>query len=174
MIRFGLPLIVFLLFLLEGTWFQIFVPPSPERDIVLVPRFTIIAIVMISIFRGAGSGILYGIAVGLLYDFVYTDLIGVYMFSFGFTAYISSFTFTAVRTNFWWQFLITLGSLFVLEWMTYGLHYVIGYTDILFEDFFMTRMLPSWILNGTAALLLIYPFQRFFHRLRELEELQQR
>ncbi|RSL32275.1 rod shape-determining protein MreD [Salibacterium salarium] len=174
MIRFGLPLLVFALFLIEGTLFQIFVPPSFERDIVLVPRLTLIAIVMISIFRGAGLGMLYGVVVGLFYDFVYTDLIGVYMFSLGFVAYISSFTFTAVRTSYWWQFLITLGALFVLEWMTYGLHYVIGNTDIVFEEFFMTRMLPSWMLNGLVALLLLYPFQQFFHKLKELEELQQR
>ncbi|MFZ4450552.1 rod shape-determining protein MreD [Salibacterium aidingense] len=174
MIRFALPFVIFLLFLMEGTWFQIFVPPSPERDIVLVPRLVLVAVVLTSIYRGAGSGVLIGAGFGLLYDIVYTDLIGIYMFSMGFTAYLSSFTYMAVRTSYWWQFLIIIGAIFILEWLTYGLHYVIGYTDMLFEEFFMLRLLPSWVLNGTVALLLLYPFQRFFQRLRELEDLQQR
>ncbi|MFB4162918.1 rod shape-determining protein MreD [Alteribacillus sp. JSM 102045] len=173
MIRFLLPAVVFGLFILESTWFQIFVPLSLDQDYILVPRFVLIAVVLISIFRGPGIGVLFGITGGLLYDFVYTDLLGIYMFSLAFTAYISSFTYTAVRISYLWQMVIMLGAIFIFEWMTYGLYYVIGYTDILFEDFFIVRLLPSWILNGLAALLLLYPFQKLFHRLEESEALQQ-
>ncbi|WP_158738201.1 rod shape-determining protein MreD [Alteribacillus sp. YIM 98480] len=174
MIRFLLPIVVFALFILEGTWFQIFVPPSQDYNYILVPRFVLIAVVLISIFRGPGIGVLYGIAGGLLYDFVYTDLLGIYMFSLGFTAYISSFTYTAVRISYMWQMVIIIGSILIFEWMTYGLYYVVDYTDILFEDFFMVRLLPSWILNGCAAILLLYPFQKLFRRLEDYEALQQR
>ncbi|MGY4689416.1 rod shape-determining protein MreD [Salibacterium sp. K-3] len=174
MIRFALPLIIFLLFLVEGTLFQIFFPPSPDREIYLVPRFMLVAVVLTSIYRGAGSGVLIGAGFGLLYDIVYTDLIGIYMFSMGFTAYISAFTYRSVRNSFWWPFLIIFLALFVLEWLTYGLHYVIGRTDMLFEEFFMLRALPSLVLNGTVALVFIYPFQRLFNKIRELEELQHR
>ncbi|SFM06409.1 rod shape-determining protein MreD [Salibacterium qingdaonense] len=172
MIRFALPFFIFLLFLMEGTLFQIFVPPSPDREFYLVPRFVLIAVVLTSIYRGAGSGVLIGAGFGLLYDIVYTDIIGIYMFSMGFTAYISAFTYRSVRTSFLWPVLIIISAIFVLEWMTYGLHYIIGGTDLLFEEFFMMRALPSLIMNGITALLLIYPFQRLFTRIRETEELQ--
>ncbi|SFP74230.1 rod shape-determining protein MreD [Salibacterium halotolerans] len=174
MIRFALPFFIFLLFLLEGTLFQIFVPPSPEREFYLVPRFMLIAVVLTSIYRGAGSGVLVGAGFGLLYDIVYTDIIGIYMFSMGFTAYISAFTYRSVRASFLWPFVIIVSAIFVLEWMTYGLHYIIGGTDLLFEEFFMMRALPSLIMNGIAALLLIYPMQRIFAKIREVEELQHR
>lgn len=174
MIRFLLPVVMVVLFVLEGTWFQIFVSPSLDHDIVLVPRFVLIAVVFISIFRGPGTGVLFGVVGGILYDFVYTDLLGIYMFSLGFTAYISSFTFTSVRISNLWQMVILIGAIFIFEWMTYGLYYVIGYTDILFEEFFMIRLLPSWILNGLAAMLLLYPFHKLFQKLVEHEALEQR
>ncbi|SDH96184.1 rod shape-determining protein MreD [Alteribacillus persepolensis] len=174
MTRFLLPAVVFVLFVLEGTWFQIFVPAMEERDYTLVPRFVLIAVVLISIFRGPGIGVLFGVTLGVLYDFVYTDLLGIYMFSLGFVAYISAFTYTAVRISYLWQMVIILSAIFIFEWMTYGLYYVIGYTDMLFEDFFLIRLVPSWILNGAAALLLLYPFQRLFRKLDEYEALQQR
>ena len=174
MIRFALPFILFLLFLLEGTWFQVFVSPSLFENAVLVPRFTLIAVVLTAIFRGPLTGVIVGAATGLLYDFVYTDLLGIYMFSLGFTAYISSFTYHAVRVSYVWQVIIILGAIFVFEWMTYGLYYVIGYTEIIFEEFFIMRLVPSWILNGVVALFLLYPFRTLFHRLEEYEELQKR
>ncbi|WP_240374726.1 rod shape-determining protein MreD [Bacillus piscicola] len=174
MIRFVLPFILFILFLVEGTWFQIFVPFSTNQEIVLVPRFLLIAVVLIAIFRGPLTGVIIGAASGLLYDFVYTDLLGIYMFSFGFTAYLSSFTYRTVRVSYIWQLIIILGAILIFEWVTYGLYYMIGYTDILFEEFFRTRLVPSWLLNGGAALLFLYPFRKLFEKLEEYEELQQR
>lgn len=174
MIRFAIPFILFILFILEGTWFQIFFPPSLDSSYVLVPRFLLIGVILTSIFRGSLSGVLIGAGAGMLYDFVYTDLLGIYAFSFGFTAYLSSFTYRAVRISYMWQMVIILGALFIFEWVTYGLYYVIDYTDIVFQEFFMTRLIPSWLVNGTAALLLMLPFRKLFRRLAEYEELQKR
>lgn len=174
MIRFVLPFLLFLLFIIEGTWFQIFVPTTLFNDFILVPRFTLIAVVLIAIYRGAGSGIMFGVFVGVLYDFVYNDLIGIYMFSFGLTAYISSFTIPAVRHSNWWQMLIILSAIFIFEWLTYGLYYLIGFTDIYFEQFFVMRLLPSWILNGVVAIFFLYPARVLFQKLETYEELEQR
>ncbi|MDA3129267.1 rod shape-determining protein MreD [Aliibacillus thermotolerans] len=174
MIRFVLPFLLFLLFIIEGTWFQIFIPFHLDNGVVLVPRFTLIAVVLIAIYRGAGSGIMFGVLVGVLYDFVYNELIGVYMFSFGLTAYISSFTIPAVRHSNWWQMLIVFCAIFIFEWLTYGLYYLIDYTDIYFEQFFVMRLLPSWILNGVVAIVLLYPARLLFQKLETYEELEQR
>ncbi|MFB5662876.1 rod shape-determining protein MreD [Alteribacillus sp. HJP-4] len=174
MIRFILPALLFLLFIIESTWFQIFFPPSSGDAYVLVPRFTLIIVVLAGIYRGPFQAVLLGVAVGALYDFVFIDIIGIYMFSFGFTAYISSFTMYSIRESYGWQMLILIGAIFIFEWMTYGFYYVIGYTDIIFEEFFVTRLLPSLILNGLAAMLFLIPVKKMILQMDSYEDLKQR
>ncbi|MFC5712663.1 rod shape-determining protein MreD [Thalassorhabdus alkalitolerans] len=172
--RYILPALLVFLFLIESTWFQIFFPPSLTEEAIFVPRFVLIVIVLISIFRGPLIGVLYGVGAGVFYDFVFTDLIGIYMFGLGLVAYICAFSYTSVKRSLPLLTGVLLLAVIIFEILTYGLHSVIGLTAMEWAVFLNTRLLPSLLLNGVIGILMLFPLQAFFEKMEKQEELRQR
>lgn len=173
MVRYLLPFLVFFSFLIEGTWFQIFVNTS-SGEVEWVPRFTLLLVIFTSIYRGPGAGIILGLFAGALYDLTYTDLLGLYIFSFGLVAYLCSYPFRGIKSSLVLQLSVVIGALVIFEWMTYGIYYVTDYTNVVFADFFVWRLMPSLLLNTAAAALLYLPLQKLFIYIEKSEKIWQR
>ncbi|QQK77115.1 rod shape-determining protein MreD [Salicibibacter cibarius] len=161
--RYLLPVLIAVVFLIEGTWFQVLVPPTDE--FVWVPRFAFVMIVIISMYKGALTGLIYGGITGLFQDVVYSSLIGVYMFSYGFLAYMGGVSYESVRNRPMLVLLVIVLAVSALELLTYGIYQGIGYTSAAFGDFAWQRWLPSVLLNGAFGILIMFPMRKIFNRL---------
>ncbi|AXF55785.1 rod shape-determining protein MreD [Salicibibacter kimchii] len=161
--RYLLPILIAVAFLIEGTWFQILVPPTDE--FVWVPRFAFVMIVIISIYKGALTGFIYGGITGLFQDVVYSSLIGVYMFSYGLIAYISGVSSESVKTKPLLVLVVIVLAVSGLEILTYGIYHGIGYASVPFGDFAWQRWMPSVLLNGAFGILIMIPMRKIFNKL---------
>ncbi|ARK31590.1 rod shape-determining protein MreD [Halalkalibacter krulwichiae] len=160
MSRFFIPTLVFVLLVLEGTIFQLLTPAQNEMDVTLVPRFVIIMLVFIGIHFGRFSSIVYGLAFGLIYDIVYTQLLGVYMFGFGLIGYAFAFKYKQIQDSLLFHLLLMLAAVALFDYYQFGLYKLIGITDLAANLFFYERFIPGLILNFAFAVIIYYPVKK--------------
>lgn len=170
MIRFVLSLIIFALFIVEGSLFQVFAPELYSSELIFVPRFTIIIIVIIGIFFGRPTAMLYGIIFGLSYDVVYTEILGVYSFTFGIIGYIFSLEYRAIQVSYFYNLLICLGAIIVVEYFSYGILYMVELTSMTHSEFFLDRFLSTVGLNLIFTLIVLYPMRRLVQYYKKKED----
>ncbi len=169
MIRLVLPLFVFLLFVFEGTIFQIFAPERFGVTLSYIPRFTVVAIVFIAIFFGRTQGVFYGIIFGLLYDVVYTEMLGVYMFITGLIGYVFALSYKPFQRSFFLSVITTAVAVCVLEYFLYGLFLLLGLTSLTPESFAWNRLFPTVALNLLFATIIMLPIRKFSMYLQRFE-----
>jgi len=172
--RFYIPTLIFILLVIEGTIFQLVTPPYNEIDVMLVPRFVIIMIVFIGIHFGRFSSIIYGLAFGLIYDIVYTQLLGVYIFGFGFIGYAFAYTYKQIQDSLLFHLLLMLVAVASFEYYQFGLYKLIGITDLQANVFFYERFLPSMLLNFAFAVVIYYPVKGLISHVRKQANLRER
>lgn len=172
MIRFVLPLFLLLLFVLEGTIFQVFAPEKYGVSYYFMPHFVTVVIVIIGIYRGKPFGILYGIVFGLAFDAVYTEMLGPYMFTMGLVGYLFSLDYKLIQRNLFFVFVIVLGAVAFLEYFIYGMYFFLQKTNMASEHFFYIRFLPTIGLNGVFTLLIVYPLKKFLFYLQRVEKMR--
>lgn len=172
MIRFVLPLVVLILFVLEGTLFQVFAPEQYNVPFFLIPRFVVIVIVITGIYRGKKFGTLYGIISGLFFDVVYTEVLGPYMFTMGLIGYLFSLPYKPIQKRYTLVALLALGAVMFLEYFLYGINYLLNRTSLSHASFFYWRFLPTLGLNFIFLLIILYPLRRFLLYLKKLEKME--
>ncbi len=161
MIRFLLPFVTYLVFISESTVMQVFTPQHMENETILIPRFVVVMVCFIAMYISPIRGVVYGIAFGLLYDVIFTDLIGVYMFSMGLTAYVTAFIARYFHGNIFVTLFSMLIGLSAFEFLVYGLYSLIGVPKVMLETFIYQRYLPTLILNGVFVVLVYYPLRKW-------------
>ncbi len=167
--RYLLPTIIFLLFVIEGTVTQVFLNfSSPE--VIIVPRFSFILVMMSSIFLGRSVGTVYGIGLGLLYDIVHTHILGVYIFSMALVAYIFSFSFRIFQRNLLLLLFTLIVSVICLEYLIYRINTIIGITGLSHERFLGERIYPSVIINSCFAIIVIFPIRKLLIYIQNLKQ----
>lgn len=102
---------------------------------------------------------------GFLYDIVYTEILGVYLFAFGISVYIVSGILRFVNTNYIISFIMILLSITITEHIVFGIHSLIGSTIMTHSDFVSVRLLPTLGFNAIIAIVLLFPIKLFMERL---------
>lgn len=131
---------------------------SDEKRV--VPHFMVVMIIAVSAYTTQSFGIICGLLFGFLYDVFYTEVVGIYTFSFPILAYITRIVLKAFHNNAFVLFLLSLISISLLEFYTYGLYLLIGTTRMELNEFLNNRLLPTIVVNAAIALLLIYPLKK--------------
>ncbi|NEU29770.1 rod shape-determining protein MreD [bacterium LRH843] len=173
MSRVYIPAAVFILLVIEGTLFQLLTPPQ-NVDLILVPRFLVVMIVLIGIHFGRVSSVTYGLIFGLLYDVVYTQLLGVYMFGFAFIGYVFAYHHKRIQDSILIQLLITSFAVIFFDYYQFGLYRLIGITDMSAELFLSVRLFPSILLNSSFMIIIYYPVKTLFDYVKKQENLRDR
>ncbi|MBF0706376.1 rod shape-determining protein MreD [Alkalihalobacillus hwajinpoensis] len=158
---------LFVLFLLEGTVFQVFAPEQFGFEFQLIPRFVTVIVIMIGMILTPAYGVVYGVIFGLLHDLIYTDLVGVYMFGMSVAAYIIGYLSKVFHLNWFTTLILGLLGVSLVEFYVYELFSLINVTDLSFSSFFYKRYLPSLLLNGIFLLIVYYPVKRLLDDLSE-------
>lgn len=160
--RFLLPALFVFLFVLESLFVELLPAELFNSDRILVPHFLMVGILFLSAYLSPRHGVLYGFIFGTLFDVVYTEIIGIYLFLFPLIAYIFSYIMRMLQTNILIVSVISLFSIALLEISAYQLMYLIKVTDLAFEVFLRIRLYPTLILNMTFIILAAYPFKKQF------------
>ncbi|SDN59220.1 rod shape-determining protein MreD [Alkalicoccus daliensis] len=168
--RFALPAVMFLLFILEGTAFQIFAPDYRGSELQFIPRFMFLLILMTGIFRGRSHGLFYAVIFGILYDIVYSPVLGVYTFGIGLLTYLFSMSTSYIKRRLGLVLLLVLMAVIGFEYYVYGMMSLLGITSLAHEAIFTTRLLPSFIMNGLVAALMVYPVRSWFYSVDGLDD----
>ncbi|TVP84509.1 MAG: rod shape-determining protein MreD [Alkalicoccus sp.] len=163
MSRLLLPLTIFILFIIEGTVFQIFSGSSHQDTWYFIPYFMLMLVILTGIFRGRSHGLFYGIFFGLLYDIVYGSVLGIYTFGMGLTAYIFSISAAPIKRSLRMLTVVILGAVIALEYYLYGMMSLLGMTGESHGGLFLTRFLPTFIINGIVAALIVSPVRYWFY-----------
>lgn len=172
--RIYIPGLVFFFFVMEGTLFQLLVPNDKGDLVEFVPRFLIVLVILVGIHFGRATSLLYGLVFGLMYDIVYTQLLGVYLFGLGLIGYFLVFPYKRVQDSLLAQLGLIVVAIVFFEYYQYGLFLLIGGTDLAPALFAQSRLLPSVVLNSVFAILLFYPFYRITEHVKKQASLRER
>ncbi|CEG28021.1 rod shape-determining protein MreD [Bacillus sp. B-jedd] len=163
--RFFLPLLLFLFFTIESVFVQLLPSEYFYGKWILVPRFLIMALMLLAIYNAPKIAIIYGFVFGLLFDIVYTEIIGVYLFLFPLTIYLVMKAMKVLMANALVVMIIIMTGISLLEAVIYKLNHFIHLTDLTFSEFAQMRLLPSLCLNLIFLVLAYYPLKRYFEKL---------
>ncbi|SDZ03913.1 rod shape-determining protein MreD [Evansella caseinilytica] len=161
MSRYSTFLVLFLLFIFEGTVFQILAPDQYGVELLFIPRWVFMVIIFIGIFRGRGTGMFYGIVFGVMYDVIHTSILGVYAFGMGFIAYLLSISIPFFQRNLLATVLTAIVAAAALDYYVYGMMYLLGVTSIQHPEFLYSRFLPSLAMNFSIIAVFAIPLRKW-------------
>ncbi len=163
--KYILPALLLFLFILESMSIDFFGLQGIKEDWIIVPRYMMIVIVLCAIYTSPYVGLICAMLFGFLYDIVYTDILGVYLFAFGVSVYIVSGILRFVNTNYLISFLMVLLSITIMEHLVFGIHSLIGTTQLTHSDFLSMRVVPTLVFNAIIAGMLLFPIKLFMEKL---------
>lgn len=150
-------LLLFLLFLSEGTLFPVLFPPGFMNDWWLHPRPVLMVVVYLSLYAGSRTGLIYGLIFGLFYDIAFSNLFGVNLFVYGLLGGLIHGVTTVLHRNLWISLTMAGIASVTLDLMIYGLYSLYLLTDVSPSTLFLREVLPNGIINMLIALIL-YPW----------------
>lgn len=169
--RFYLPVLLVLLFISESIFADLVPSQLFSIDRIFVPHFMFVVIMFIAIYVNQKYGMMYGAIFGLLFDIVYTEIIGVYLFSFTLIAYIVAKATKVVHTNIFVSSILCLFAVVVLEFFAYGVNILIGNSQSNLHIFLFNRLFPTLILNSAFVIVISYPLKKQLQKIApKLEE----
>ncbi|MDF1506872.1 rod shape-determining protein MreD [Robertmurraya sp. DFI.2.37] len=162
--KFLLPLLFIFFFILESIFVQSLPAEMFNSERILVPRFLMIAIIFLTLYGNRNHGLIYALVFGLLFDVVYTEIIGIYLFLFPLIAYLTSKVMRLLQANIVVISVVSLLGVALLELCVYELTFLINKTDMVFSMFVDLRWLPTLILNLAFIIIFAYPLKRHFEK----------
>ncbi|WP_445490132.1 rod shape-determining protein MreD [Niallia sp. 03133] len=153
-----------LMFMLESIFVELLPAELFHSNRILVPHFLILAIFFLSIYGSRNIGIIYAFAFGIMFDIVYTEILGIYFFVFPFVVYICSKIMKIFHSNILIVSIVSLLGITILEMVVYEMIFIIHRTSMDFNSFLNLRLFPTLILNTAFLIIVAYPFKRFFEK----------
>lgn len=86
--RAALPLLLLFVFLFENMFSTVVPTDVFWKGSIAAPHFFIIVLCFITVYYSPVQGIYYGLLFGFLFDTVYTELVGIYIFAYPILAYL--------------------------------------------------------------------------------------
>lgn len=157
-----LPLILFLLIVIEGISVHTFPFVFWDSQSVYIPHYAFAFLIMIAIFYDEEntyfSGV-YALIFGLLIDIAYTDVLGVYMFSYALVIYIINVLSKYYKGNFYMTLLIGIIGISLTDALIHLIYMTIDKTNLNWNAYLNVRLIPTLLINS-IFLIVIYPLFR--------------
>ncbi|WP_322907902.1 rod shape-determining protein MreD [Paenibacillus campi] len=168
--RIVLLLLLFLVFIWEGTIVPWLIPDSMHGR--LIPHLTYILILFVAIYYHRHTALVLGLIFGLLQDVVfYGDMIGAYAFAMGLSAYVLGLLFQSTKAPYPLMMTVVLIGSLLLDHLLYGIYLVFGLTRDSYAWALGHYMFPNLLLHFVFALLICVPVRR---QLEEVAKLRRR
>ncbi|WP_048600470.1 rod shape-determining protein MreD [Rubeoparvulum massiliense] len=172
--RWILSTVIFLLVMLEGTFFQLLSLPQLGTSIELIPRLTLAVILYISLYAGRHEGLLFGLFTGFLTDFVYGGTLGIFTLTFGLIGYLIGLFHRYFHHN-----IFLLGTAAIIVYLTHE-HLLLLIVEILrfspmeYGAYLRNVMLPSALFNSLFVMAVFIPMDRLMKQFLDDTERKER
>ncbi|GAA0442427.1 rod shape-determining protein MreD [Lentibacillus halophilus] len=157
--RIVIPILLFLLLVLEGVALDLLPASLVRHEWQLVPHWVLIFLTLkIMLFdkEDTNISVIHGLIFGLLIDVVYTGILGVYMFSYGIVVYLLYGLSRLLHANVYTTILLSVIGVAVADMVINILFSASGITDLIWGQYLLYRMLPT-VLANVFFLLVLYP-----------------
>lgn len=144
--------------ILEGIGVEL-IPSTLKNESHLIPHWVFVFLIFIVIFYDRENtyfAILYGAIFGLLIDIVYTDVLGIYMFSYAMVSYAIRLLKKLFHENFYVLMCLGLVGICLADLAIYAIYFVIGITNMIWNEYYFYRLLPTALAN-LIFLIVLYP-----------------
>ncbi|GGE75683.1 rod shape-determining protein MreD [Priestia taiwanensis] len=168
--RYFLPVLFVVLFVSEGVFASIFPVVSVGKDVILVPYFLFIGILFMSAYYNQMQAFYYGLIFGFLFDLVYTEVLGVYVFVFPILAFGFARAMKVLHSHLVIVSVLSLIAINILEYYVYGFTLLIGKSEMAATPFLLYRLFPSLLLNLVFLVLFAKPLQNYFEAVKKEKE----
>jgi rod shape-determining protein MreD len=165
--RLLLPLIALICFYGSSVFVTLLPMEVYNSDRVLVPHFLIIFIMLMSVYYHNATAILYGFIFGFLYDSFFTEVLGVYLFIFPFTTFLTAKIMKVLHSNLIVTSIVMLLNLSILEFLVYEINLLIGKTEWDIVTFADLRLWPTLVLNAAFMIIFSYPLKALLLKLEK-------
>ncbi|MBB6451919.1 rod shape-determining protein MreD [Salirhabdus euzebyi] len=161
--RLFLPLFLLILLVLESTAADLLPKEWIAAGVFPIPHWTLVLTIMIAVFYDRDHTfycVIYAVIFGFLIDLTYTNILGVYMFTYGLVVYIIHGLKQMLHPNFVVGLLLVFLGLALADHIIYVMYFMIGKTDLTWIDYTSDRLIPT-LLGNILFFLIIYPiFQK--------------
>ncbi len=145
---------LFLSLILQTTVFQVPYLHAVE------PSLVVIALVMVSVFRGSREGLIFGIVIGLIQDASFGSFLGESAFAYALIGYISGYVRSLfMRVSLFLTLLLIVISTEFYVWLSYGIIRLFGQLGTSINVVVSTS--TSMTISTFVCSLLLYFFYRF-------------
>ncbi|WP_028561855.1 rod shape-determining protein MreD [Paenibacillus pinihumi] len=154
-------LIMFVLFLLEGTIVSWLVPEEWTHR--LIPHFVFVFVLFSSMYAGRHVALFLGLAFGMLQDIVfYGHIIGVHSFSMGLCGYLAGLLLEYKRAPMLTAISVIGMGCLLLDTVTFMIYTVFQINKQPYVWALTHHILPSLFLQLIFALIFYIPARRWF------------
>lgn len=153
------PLILFLLVVLEGVSQELLPESVSSSDIIVVSHWVFLFLILVASFFDENNtfyALVFAVIFGLLMDIVYTDILGIYMFAYSATIFIYHQIIKHFQANFIMVFIFTILSMFLVDHIIYLLYTTLAKTSLPWSVYLSYRLIPT-ILANTVFFVILYP-----------------
>jgi rod shape-determining protein MreD len=158
-------MLLLLIFLLQGTVMHWIIPSVWQTKVFIAPHFTLTVVLYIGLYVGRHMALAYGIAFGLLQDFIfYGHMLGVYSFGMGLTGYLVGLMERRIPGNLFYNLLLIGFGQFLFDAINYGLNRLFNITHEDFRTVLSYHMLPNVLFNLLFALIIYVPVRKLLER----------
>ncbi len=167
----AISIVMFVLFLIEGTVAQVFAPEAWGLPWIIVPRFVLVGVIFIGLYIGRRQALYFGLFFGLLYDVVYTEVIGVNAFTTATLGYLAGLTSRYFHQNWLLVLVNVLVVVFINEWLVYQLYHLFNRAFMDMGGLFMKEIVPTVIVNALFTMLIFRPMSKLAKKSRVNQEI---
>lgn len=170
MVRWMLPAIAVVLFLVEPTFSMLSPIRMGENALIIVPRFLILFLIFVAVYYNRKRAYIYAALFGLLYDVIYIDVIGLYTGLYVGVCFIAAWCVKFIHQHILIVTILAMLLMSVMEIILYYFYGFTGVTDMSIMEFLLHRLLPTVGANFIYLLLLGWAFKYVIDaRLIEIE-----
>lgn len=152
-------LILFFILIFEGIALKLLPEAIIDANLFVVPHWIFIFLVLMSLFYDHYEtyyAIIYACIFGFLVDIVYTNVLGVYMFTYPVAIYIVYLLKRVFQTNIYTAILMASIGLIVTEVIIHFIYLTVNITDVTWTEHLFNRLIPTMIAN-VILLVILYP-----------------
>lgn len=167
-LRYGFPIGLLLFFFLDGSISQVFSNQMFNYPYTMVSYLVVLWLVLANFFENQISIPLvpWAITIGVIFDLYYTGIFGVFIFIFPLVILLTRALSRALPNTFLVNFLIYFIDITMVSGLSYLANSIIHLTSLTSSEFLIYSLAPTLAYNLAMFVILYFPIQALFNRLR--------
>lgn len=165
-----LPALFLFLLVIEGTIVALLPASVLQSGNTFVPYFLLVTLLFMAAYYDPKTALYYAAVFGLLYDVIYIEVIGVYLFAFVVIVYFFSLLMKLFYDYLPIVIILAVIAVVIIEYYGYGFIMLTQGTNVTHHMFFYHRLIPTVLLNLGVLVIFGYFMKRYFTKLKSEKE----